>query len=215
MIFERLDFYFDDTPRAGPLNMAIDEALALATTQPALRVYRWKNAAVSFGYFGRHRKVAARWPGHELVRRWTGGGEVPHGEDFTYTLAVPRAHEFSRIAVRESYRTLHTALAALLPGAELAATDAADAPACFARPVVADILVGGKKAAGAAQRRGTFGLLHQGSVQGIPHLDNLAELLASTLAHEVAHTTLSPALLDSAEKIAAQKYATDAWLQRR
>lgn len=215
MIFERLDFYLDDTPHRGALNMAIDEALALATTEPALRIYRWERPSVSFGYFGRHREVAERWPGRELVRRWTGGGEVPHGEDFTYTLAVPRSHPFSRLGVRESYHQLHAVLAALLPGAALATTDAAENPSCFARPVVADIVSGGQKVAGAAQRRGAFGLLHQGSVQGTTLPADLAERLSHALAGEVSRCSFSPVLLASAETIAAEKYGTPSWLERR
>src|SRR5207248_39433 len=43
----------DPTPRAGPLNMAIDEVL-LTTARPAiLRFYRWNAPWVSFGYFVR------------------------------------------------------------------------------------------------------------------------------------------------------------------
>jgi len=214
MIFERLDFCDDDTPRDGALNMAIDEALALSASLPVLRVYRWKRRAVSFGYFGAHREVSARWPGRELVRRWTGGGEVPHGEDFTYTLAVPKRCGFSLVPVRESYRALHAALATLLPGAELATTDASEAPECFARPVVADLVLSGRKVAGAAQRRGTFGMLHQGSVQ-CPVAGDFGERLASTLARSIVTQPLSSALLDAAESIAARKYASAAWLERR
>jgi lipoate-protein ligase A len=216
MIFERLDFYHDLTPRDGAMNMAIDEALAHAAERPTLRVYRWAAPSVSFGYFGRHREVATRWPGRALVRRWTGGGEVPHGEDFTYTLAVPRAHPFCGTGVRESYRTLHQALAVLLPGAALAqAVVEAEAPACFARPVLADVLVAGKKVAGAAQRRGAFGLLHQGSVQGVAWPADLAGRLAAALAADVNHRDLSPALLDGAAEFAARKYGTLEWLERR
>lgn len=215
MLFERLAFYLDDTPRDGALNMAIDEVLTRSTREPALRVYRWAEPSVSFGYFGRHREVAARWPGRTLVRRWTGGGEVPHGEDFTYTVAVPRTHPFCGASVRESYRSLHVVLAALLPGAALAESDAADAPACFARPVIADVVAVGRKIAGAAQRRGTFGLLHQGSVQGIAWPANLAASLAVALAREVNQQPISPTLLSAAEELASEKYANGAWLERR
>lgn len=215
MLFERLDFYLDDTPRDGALNMAIDEVLARSTQVPVLRVYGWAEPSVSFGYFGRHREVAARWTGRALVRRWTGGGEVAHSEDFTYTVAVPRAHPFCGASVRESYRSLHAVLAALLPGAALAESDAADAPACFARPVIADVVTAGRKIAGAAQRRGTFGLLHQGSVQGIAWPADLAASLATALAREVNQREISPTLLSAAEELAFGKYATASWLERR
>lgn len=215
MIFDRLDFYDDATPRDAVLNMALDEAIARAAERPALRVYRWAEASVSFGYFGRHREVAARWPAHALVRRWTGGGEVPHGDDFTYTVVVPRADPFCSAGVRESYRALHEALAALLPGAVLATHEEGDAPACFARPVTADVLIAGRKIAGAAQRRGSFGLLHQGSVQGVTWPADLAARFAAALATEVAPREFSPALLAAAAQLSAQKYSASAWLERR
>lgn len=215
MIFDRLALYLDETPRNGAMNMAIDEALARESAEPALRIYRWERPAASFGYFGRHREVADRWPGRELVRRWTGGGEVPHGDDFTYTLTVPHSHAFCRTGVRESYRTLHLTLAALLPGANLAAADEGDAPACFARPVVADVLVAGKKVAGAAQRRGSFGLLHQGSIQGIVPAADLAHRFAGALASSVIEHRFSPSLRALAEKLAEEKYGSQAWLYRR
>lgn len=215
MIFERLDFLRDDTPRDGAMNMAIDEALGRAAVVPVLRVYRWSGPSVSFGYFGRHREVATRWPGRALVRRWTGGGEVPHGDDFTYTLAVPHADAFCMTGVRGSYRALHEVLANLLPGAVLAVSEQGEDSACFARPVVADVLVAGRKVAGAAQRRGRFGLLHQGSVQGIAWPDDLSERLASALASHVNSRAISPALLTAAAALAAEKYASSAWLLRR
>jgi len=38
---------------------------------------------------------------------------------------------------------------------------------CFANPVPADVMMDGRKIAGAAQRRARRGLLQQGSIQGI------------------------------------------------
>jgi lipoate-protein ligase A len=38
---------------------------------------------------------------------------------------------------------------------------------CFANPVRADVMVDGRKIAGAAQRRTRHGLLQQGSIQGV------------------------------------------------
>jgi lipoate-protein ligase A len=194
--------------------MAIDEALCMAATSPTLRVYRWAEPSVSFGYFGHWSEVIERWPGRAAIRRWTGGGEVPHGEDFTYTLAVPREHPFCRMSVRESYGAIHRAVATLLPGSELAASDAAASAACFARPVVFDVLVAGAKVAGAAQRRGRHGLLHQGSIQGASFPRDFSHTLAGSLSSSTTHRTLPAAILDAAVRLAGEKYATRAWLQR-
>lgn len=216
MLFTHLDLHLDETPHPGALNMARDEVLARQTASSALRVYRWAAPSVSFGYFGRHLEVASRWPGRELVRRWTGGGEVPHGLDFTYTIAVPASDPFLRAGVRDSYRLIHAALAGLLAGAELAGQDEGDAAACFARPVVADVLVAGRKVAGAAQRRGHFGLLHQGSIQGTAWPEDLPQRLARALAAEVRVLPSFPAAWSvQADALAAEKYATPAWRTRR
>src|ERR1700722_14928864 len=107
MLFEAIIEIIDPAPHAAPLNMAIDEALLHAASEPILRVYRWIRPAVSFGYFGRFDDVAEAWPGREMVRRWTGGGVVAHGEDITYTLIVPRGLPFFQNSARESYRLIH------------------------------------------------------------------------------------------------------------
>ncbi len=150
---------------------------------PAMRVYRWTRPSVSFGYFGRCATVRADFPQRAPVRRWTGGGVVAHGDadDWTYALIVPRPHPLALLPPPESYRCIHSALAAALratgaDGIELAADpntslggprqDAASG-ACFTHPVRADLFQNGRKVAGAAQRRTRLGLLHQGSVQGL------------------------------------------------
>lgn len=215
MIFSALILLIDDPPRPGPLNMAIDEVLVREATAPLLRVYRWSDASVSFGYFGEYHAAAERWPGRPLVRRWTGGGEVPHGEDFTYTLIVPRSETFSRVPVRESYHRIHETLARAIPGAFLAESNSAANPACFARPVVADIMKNGAKIAGAAQRRGTFGLLHQGSLQGTAWPATLAAQFAAALAPAWEQGLLDPETITRASMLAREKYATGDWLRRR
>ena len=216
VIFSALTLLFDGIPHTGPVNMAIDEVLVRTTSTPLLRVYRWLDNSVSFGYFGEYRAVAERWPRRPLVRRWTGGGEVPHGDDFTYTIIVPRNDAFSRVTVRESYRRIHEILSRVIPHTSLAESDAAAAnAACFARPVVADVMKDGMKIAGAAQRRGTFGLLHQGSLQGTTWPDTLPEDLAAALASSWNREDPAPDLLEQATDLARKKYATEEWLKRR
>ena len=215
MNFSALTLVIEETPHDGPMNMAVDEVLARSAATPLLRVYRWSETAVSFGYFGEYAAVAKRWPARPLVRRWTGGGEVPHGNDFTYTLVVPRNDPFSRLSVRESYHRIHEILARAIPGAALAESDAVANAACFARPVVADIIKNGTKVAGAAQRRGAFGLLHQGSLQGTAWPATLAQQFAASLSQIWNQEDLEDDVLKEASVLAREKYATDQWLQRR
>ena len=79
--------------------------------------------------------------------------------------------------------------------------------------------------AGAAQRRTRWGLLHQGSIQipldagavrgesGLLLLQGTTKL-AEAFADGVRQIEIAPALLQAAEHIAREKYATDAWLRK-
>jgi lipoate-protein ligase A len=96
-LFDHLCEVHDPEPHAAALNMAIDEALLRTAREPLLRIYRWARPAVSFGYFGKWADVHRAWPEREAVRRWTGGGIVPHGDDLTYSLIVPREHPFASL----------------------------------------------------------------------------------------------------------------------
>ena len=65
------------------------------------------------------RRAAAE---REMVRRWTGGGLVEHGDDLTYTLIVPRDADFFRHGALESYRLIHERIALWLSGSGIAAS---------------------------------------------------------------------------------------------
>jgi lipoate-protein ligase A len=219
MLFEEIIEIIDPEPHDAALNMAIDEALLHTASLPILRVYRWIRPSVSFGYFGRFDSVAGAWPGREMVRRWTGGGVAPHGEDITYTLIVPRGLPFLRHSARESYRRIHEEIAADLSRAGRAVGVAARSSekisdACFENPVAFDLLAGGIKIAGAAQRRTRSGLLHQGSIRGSGMNPRFSERLAGVFAQEAARRELSAGEMERAQVLAAQKYATEAWLRK-
>ena len=82
----------DFVRRTAALNMAIDELLLQSAQVPILRFYRWTEPSVSFGYFGRFEEAQAFAQERALVRRWTGGGIVPHGgDDLTYSLVIGSA----------------------------------------------------------------------------------------------------------------------------
>jgi lipoate-protein ligase A len=221
MLFADLTEILDPEPHPAAWNMALDEALLLGSEGigPALlRVYRWQNPAVSFGYFGKFAEVAAAWPGREFVRRWTGGGIVPHGEDLTYSLIVPKSHPFAKLGPLESYAAIHQALAGWLASAGIGATLSLGAAKiseeCFANPAPHDVMSAAGKIAGAAQRRTRLGLLHQGSIQGVAGLEACRETVSGAFGKEVRHrTTTEPERAKTAELVAG-KYGTTAWLDR-
>ncbi|MGC3988944.1 MAG: hypothetical protein QM796_04510 [Chthoniobacteraceae bacterium] len=218
-IFAHLDFLTDPEPHGAAWNMALDEALLLATENPVLRVYRWRAPAVSFGYFEAIAPVRAKYPAQELVRRWTGGGVVEHGEDFTYSLIVPRHDPLATVKPLECYGRIHGALVEALEKTGLQAElTPCQAPkistACFENPAAYDIMYRDQKIAGAGQRRSRHGLLHQGSIQGQQLPTTFAEILATTLSARSVPMETSAHLESHAHTLANEKYATPGWTER-
>ncbi|MEO6740712.1 MAG: hypothetical protein ABIP20_10695 [Chthoniobacteraceae bacterium] len=219
MLFGKIIEIRDETPHSAPLNMALDEALLGDARSPLLRIYRWERPAVSFGYFGRFAPLAAAWREREIVRRMTGGGIVPHGQDLTYSLIVPEGHPFAARSPRDVYRAVHEAIGALLASNGEAAAlavppDRAGTGVCFESPAEFDLLARGKKIAGAALRRTKRGLLLQGSIQELPGLESLRPRLASAFATGTLPGNYTPQQFAAAESLAAEKYATPAWTMR-
>ena len=219
-IFGLLDVYHDEPSRSAALNMAIDEALLETAEVPTIRFYQWDHPALSFGYFGKFTEVSAHSTERDLVRRWTGGGIVFHGNDLTYSLVIPATDAAFSESPMSIYEKIHAALRAALAASgqnvELAATVAPKiSDSCFANAVRADVLSNGRKVAGAAQRRTRRGLLQQGSIQGIDLTENFADQFASELCSKCYPKTIDQRLIERARAIAEQKYSATSWLQRR
>jgi lipoate-protein ligase A len=208
------------------MNMAIDEALLETTKVPSIRFYRWQSPALSFGYFGKFTDVANYAAERDLVRRWTGGGVVFHGEDLTYAIVIPPSDPVFSESSRSIYAAIHAALRdALVANGEPAELSPAvvDAGAaiidrgysCFANPVRADVMLNGRKVAGAAQRRTRRGLLHQGSIQYVDLGNDLSERFAQALSANCSEREINRETLDRARELAEEKYGADAWLRKR
>ena len=86
---------------------------------------------------------------------------------------------------------------------------------CFANPVRADVMMNGRKIAGAAQRRTRRGLLQQGSIQGITMNTDLAEKFAQALSTNCSEFEINEEVFQRAREIAQQKYGSDSWLRKR
>jgi lipoate-protein ligase A len=209
----------DPTPRAGPINMAIDEVLLRTTPGALLRFYRWSEPSVSFGYFDKFEEAREFAAGRSLVRRWTGGGIVPHGDDLTYSLMISASDAAYRLSSPALYREIHQIIARALlswgvPTQLVQGNSTRVSAVCFANPVTADLLEGERKIAGAAHRKARQGLLHQGSIQR-PDLDErFRQKLASALSAKLESETMTSSALEAAEELAAVKYRADDWLRR-
>ena len=229
-LFADLTIYHDESPHSAAMNMAIDEGLLETAVVPTIRFYRWRFPALSFGYFGKFSDVAIYAAERDLVRRWTGGGIVFHGEDLTYSIVIPASDpvfDESSIAI---YEKIHRALADVLNGVgeravvaggvdpggiALSKHAAASGYNCFANPVRADVMMNGRKIAGAAQRRTRRGLLQQGSIQGIVRKTDLAEKFAHALSANCNDFEVSERIFQRARELAQQKYGSDFWLGKR
>jgi lipoate-protein ligase A len=229
-LFAELTIFHDESPHSAATNMAIDEALLETAVVPSIRFYRWRSPALSFGYFGKFSDVAIYAAERDLVRRWTGGGIVFHGDDLTYAIVIPASDPMfdeSSIAI---YEKIHRALADALNGVgeravvaggvdpggiALSKHAAASGYNCFANPVRADVMMNGRKIAGAAQRRTRRGLLQQGSIQGIVMKTDLAEKFAQALSVNCTEFEITGEVFQRARELAQQKYGSDSWLGKR
>src|SRR5213080_4698473 len=226
-LFTALRIYHDNAPHSSAMNMAIDEALLEHAAVPSIRFYQWHSPALSFGYFGKFADVADYSIERDLVRRWTGGGIVFHGDDLTYSIVIPATEPVFSESSRSIYERIHNALrdALVSEGRDAVVAAVADRGSgvsdadynghCFANPVRADVLSNGRKVAGAAQRRTRRGLLQQGSIQGIQLANKFADQFANELCSECYHRTLDERLIARAREIADEKYGAASWLQRR
>lgn len=202
--------------------MAIDEALLQNARTPILRFYRWSEPSVSFGYFGKVAEAREFAGDRALVRRWTGGGIVPHGDDLTYSIIIPKSDPVFAESSMLIYERVHGALRDVFNGVGTRVDLMTNStvidrrcPICFANPVAADVIEDGRKIAGAAQRKTRKGLLHQGSIQR----EDLGEEFRAALGQALSGNVLQEGGEKTAplevERLAARKYATPEWLHRR
>ena len=171
-----------DAPADGPANMARDEAIlefvGSRESPPTLRFYRWSPATISLGYFQCYDDYAALPPPAgdlAVVRRQTGGGAILHDLELTYSLTLPLDHPWIASAGPVAlYDRVHSSVAAVLAEHGVAtARPGADAPVgcshggpffCFENHSRFDLLAGGKKLLGSAQRRTATAVLQHGSL---------------------------------------------------
>lgn len=143
----------------------------------AVRIYYWSPATISLGYFQKYAAVAGLPEdvrGLAVVRRTTGGGAILHDREITYCIAVdesmPIAHRPPAALYRLAHDCWRAAVAADEPGIEIA-PDSYPFPSprsgpffCFQQPGQTDLILGGLKVLGSAQRRAGGRVLQHGSL---------------------------------------------------
>jgi lipoate-protein ligase A len=152
----------------GPSNMAIDEAVMLARAQElvpnTIRLYKWKPAAVSLGYFLKINEVVdveeCKSRGIDIVRRISGGGAVYHSQnEITYSVVVKQDDPVLPKDVIEVYKKLSRAIIDASLKLGLRANFEPGHPG-----VCPNMVVAGRKISGNAQARKRGVILQHGTM---------------------------------------------------
>ena len=230
--------------------MAVDEHLlewASEHQSCCWRFYQWAVPTVSLGYFQQYSERNTHEASREcpIVRRASGGGAIVHDRELTYSVVVPSSH---RLAKRRqwTYETIHRTLISVLATWEIEASlfgspkdfeGARPDFLCFNRRTSGDVVIGGVKIAGSAQRRVAGAVLQHGSVlirrsTAAPELagigettgteftpDELAQLwqdqLAEVLGFRWARNQLSSREEAHVARIVEGKYGHFTWTEKR
>lgn len=157
-------------------NMAVDEALLNGFREgdlPILRLYGWEPSLSAGRFSDIHHcvdleRVSDR--GLSCVRRMSGGGVLVHGGDLSYALILPRT-SLPLKGIKENYRILCEFLIRLYGMLGYKADFACDVDSvrghsdiCLAGNEANDILIGGQKTGGNAQRYTREVIFQHGSI---------------------------------------------------
>jgi lipoate-protein ligase A len=228
---------------AGAEQMAADEAMLHSAADAgvaSLRFYTWAAPTLSLGYF---QPAAAR---HDLpplpwVRRATGGAALVHHHELTVAVALPADRAWQPAGeswicrvhywVQECLADLGAAADAVACGRERKFGDVL----CFEHQTAGDLVSGGAKVVGSAQRKLRGALLQHGGIllrrsEFTPTLPGVFELtgrevsageLADRLTAKFAAAfTLTPGdwtadEVTRRETLVAERYGNAAWNEKR
>ena len=159
----------------GPVAMATDEVLLerAAAGVASLRFYLWDEPTLSLGYFqpASDRLLDPRLADLPFVRRASGGAAIIHGDgDVTYCLALPAGKPWQggeswlcrfHHVLEEVFRRWEVVARAVACGEEAKHGSVL----CFLHQTPADLLIGGSKVVGSAQRKLKGALMQHGSIR--------------------------------------------------
>lgn len=218
------------------LNLALDEAL-LRAGEETLRLYRWAPPGLSLGFFQKAADFDVP-PGFVLVRRPTGGGAIAHAGELTLSWVGRRRR------VEEAYDAINAVVLAAAErlgvrnaGRGTEEPEAAPAGLCFDAHTRYDLVAGGRKFFGSAQRRGGDRFLLHGSLVLAPNpwaagAVSLQELSGRPVPYPEAEGRVveaaeelwgvrfmaaqpSPEEWEAAGRLVERRYGNEAWTRRR
>ena len=173
-----------DPPLDGETNMMVDADLLQSLeqsgeTRTVLRFYSWIRPTVSLGRNQRREKALdlefCLSSGLDVVQRPTGGRAVLHADEITYSVVSNDTEPFDGASIYDTYRRISEALligyrrlgvdTVLAPDTRRLGTseNGVDYP-CFVSPSRYELMSGGRKVAGSAQRRLRRSFLQHGSM---------------------------------------------------
>ena len=228
----------------GAWQMAADEVMLEAAAGTAsFRVYAWTEATLSLGYFqpAAVRRSDPLLESLPYVRRASGGATLVHDRELTYALALPAGAPWQTRGeswVRRMHGVLRDVFASFGVETRLCATERKLGEVlCFLHHTPDDLLLGGAKVAGSAQRKMRGAVLQHGGVllaqsAHTPALPGVAELTGvvvdavdfqTALTERLAQATgwrlegdeWSAAERSRIEERATSKYADPAWNDKR
>jgi lipoate-protein ligase A len=168
------------------VNMDLDAQLLqeLETSpRPILHFYDWKEESATYGCFVDPDKHLKKTTGLDLGKRPTGGGIIFHIWDFAFSVLIPSSHPKFSSKTIDNYIFINSLVLRAVQSfigkiPELIVQDAtlldpSCSRFCMAHPTKYDVMMDGKKIAGAAQRWKKWGYLHQGSIALVMPDENL------------------------------------------
>jgi lipoate-protein ligase A len=181
-----------------------------------LHLYEWERESATFGYFVRPEDLLdlaeVKKRGLDLARRPTGGGVVFHLWDLAFSVLVPSKSKLFSTNTLDNYnlvnRLVKEVVKEFICVSEEIGLTPEDAPFqdetcthfCMARPTKYDVMLQGKKIAGAAQRKTKDGFLHQGTIALLrPDPELLGAVLPSEAVRDAMMQTTFPLLKEAKE----------------
>ncbi|MDD5560687.1 MAG: lipoate--protein ligase family protein [Candidatus Omnitrophica bacterium] len=200
-------------PGTAAYNMALDENIYLRYLEdgiPVLRLYSWEAPSITYG-ISQHAQNGidlkrCNRDGLQIAQRITGGGVLFHHHELTYSLACSKEDIGEDKNVFVSYRQICAFLVYFYKSIGLNASFALEADGfknnsrphqlCSAAHEKYDIVIGGRKIGGNAQKRRRQAIFQHGSIpisvdweflrRYVPSLPVDISSVATSLAEELA-----------------------------
>jgi lipoate---protein ligase len=180
-----------------------------------LHFYEWKKPSISFGHFIDPEKFfepkKLKEEGIDLARRPTGGGITFHLWDFAFSFFMGAKHPAFCQDPLENYHWVNRAVLqaigeflgerkkrldfTLQKEKDLVGSESF----CMTHPTRYDVILGGKKVAGAAQRKTQKGFLHQGTIFLTPPDESLLKKILLPEKKDLLSSNQMVSLLEEGE----------------